>query len=65
MTVLGQMLVEDGIKKGMKKGMKKGRKEGRLEATNVWKLSVQGESPETISETLKIPLKDVVKILKA
>lgn len=25
MTVLGQMLVEDGIKKGMKKGMKKGR----------------------------------------
>lgn len=25
MTLLGQMLVEDGIKKGMKKGMKKGR----------------------------------------
>lgn len=25
MTVLSQMLVEDGIKKGMKKGMKKGR----------------------------------------
>ncbi|MDC7286221.1 hypothetical protein NXH76_00250 [Blautia schinkii] len=60
MTILGQMLVEDGIKKGEQKG----RKEGRREGINVWKLSAQGESPEAISKKLQIPLDEVIEILK-
>ncbi|MDC7290811.1 hypothetical protein NXH76_23760 [Blautia schinkii] len=52
MTILGQMLMEDGIKKG------------KQEVINIVKLYIQGESPETIAKKLQIPLDEVSKILE-
>ncbi|MDC7290812.1 hypothetical protein NXH76_23765 [Blautia schinkii] len=56
MTILGQMLVEDGIRIG--------KQEGIQEGITIWKLYTEGESLETISEKLQIPLDELVKLLK-
>ena len=57
MTLLGQMLMEDGIKKG--------REEGIELAKTVWIFSTQGKSPDEIAQKLNISLEDVHKILDA
>lgn len=60
MTLLGQMLMEDGIKKG--------RQEGTLEGIRltkeVLKLTAQGEPPEAIAESLNISNEMVCSILE-
>lgn len=67
MTLLGQMLMEDGIKRGMEEGLQKGRQEGLQEgiklAKTVWTFSAQGESPDAIAQKLRISLEEVHKIL--
>ena len=56
MTLLGQMLMEDGIKKG--------REEGIQIMKNVLKLTAQGETPESIAKTLDISYEMVCSILE-
>ncbi|MDC7286670.1 hypothetical protein NXH76_02545 [Blautia schinkii] len=60
MTILGQMLLADGIKKGKEEG----KKEGIQQCKTAWKLSAQGESPEAISQKLQISLEEVLEILE-
>lgn len=75
MTILGQMLVEDGIKKGRELGRSEGRQEGRQEGLqegrqegieltrSVLQLFAQGESAEAISVQLNLPIETVEQIL--
>ncbi|MDC7289434.1 hypothetical protein NXH76_16655 [Blautia schinkii] len=56
MTLLGQMLMEDGIEKGINQGIEL--------AKAALKLSAQGESPESIANKLQTSLETVHKILE-
>lgn len=55
MTILGQMLMEDGIKKGMEKGLEKGIEKGEMIKliSQVLKKIKRGLKPEVIAETLE------------
>ena len=71
MTILGQMLVEDGIRKGRQEGIEEGRQEGieagRQEGIQLTKavlqLTAKGETPEAIARCLDIPEETVQQIL--
>ncbi|MDC7289910.1 hypothetical protein NXH76_19125 [Blautia schinkii] len=79
MTILGQMLMEDGIKKGriegreegMQEGIQMGREEGIQEGTQegirltkeVLKLSAKGQTPEAIAEAMNVSYEIVCGIL--
>ena len=59
MTILGQMLLEDGIRKGRQEG----RQEGIQLTKVVLQLTAKGETPEAIARCLDIPEETVQQIL--
>ena len=58
---------ERGVKKGQKigeeRGIKKGQKIGDELTKNIFKLHIEGRSPEEIADILKLPLEKISEIL--
>lgn len=63
MTLLGQMLMEDGIEKGKELGIEQGINQGIELTKTAWKLSAQGESAESIANKLQVSIEKILKIL--
>ena len=74
MTLLGEMLVADGMRKGMQKGMQEGKQEGRIEGREeggqiklismVRKKMLRGYDPAQIAEVLEEEPEKVEKICR-
>lgn len=60
--------LQEGLQRGMQEGREEGRKEGRVEGVNlakkVFKLHMQGKTPDEIAEISQIPVEKVREILK-
>lgn len=78
MTLLGEMLVADGMRKGMQKGLQEGKQEGRIEGREeggqiklismVRKKMLRGYDPAQIAEVLEeepAKVEKICRILKA
>ena len=74
MTLLGEMLVADGMRKGMQKGLQEGKQEGRIEGREeggqiklismVRKKMLRGYDPAQIADVLEEEPEKVEKICR-
>lgn len=55
--------IEQGIKQGIKQGIEQGIEQGILQTKQVFKLYIQGFSPEEIARQCNLPLEEVEEIL--